>query len=184
MMPKKIRYQATRIDTTYRVTDGQTKVRIPAAIPKIPPMMYSQRHSSTRPAAASWVMPPNRKATPTKAATTVRLPTRYDSTYMPNQTHRTPRIKNHHQTPETSRAWVRTVSFSTSGGRVSLVIAASLVARHAARADHRLVGLRRRGRSSIAGAVVVLQPVGAKARSRPPPWRAGRRRRGRRWRPG
>jgi hypothetical protein len=33
--------------------------------------------------------------------------------------------------------------------RLSLVIAASLVARHAARADHRLLSLRRRSESSL-----------------------------------
>jgi hypothetical protein len=35
-MPKMIRYQATRTATTYRVLAGQTMVRIPAAIPRMP----------------------------------------------------------------------------------------------------------------------------------------------------
>src|SRR6266545_6296180 len=134
MMPKKIRYQATRIDTTYRVIDGQTKVRIPAAIPKIPPMMSSGRHICTRPAAASWVMPPNTKATPTKAATAVRLPTRYDSTYMPNQTHRTPRSTNHHQIADASRTPVRIASRSGVEDVASLAMATSFAAGRRARA--------------------------------------------------
>ena len=37
--------------------------------------MDSQRIVRTRPAATSCVMPPNRKATPTNAATATRLPT-------------------------------------------------------------------------------------------------------------
>jgi len=55
---------------------GQTKVPIPAATPMIPEMMYSQRQLWTRLATAGWVIPPNRKATPTSAATAARLPTR------------------------------------------------------------------------------------------------------------
>jgi hypothetical protein len=55
---------------------GQTKVPIPAATPRIPEMTYSQRQLWTRLATTSWVMPPNRKATPTSAATAARLPTR------------------------------------------------------------------------------------------------------------
>jgi hypothetical protein len=49
---------------------------IAAATDKIPATMNSHRQLCTRLAAASWVMPPNRKATPTNAATAARLPTR------------------------------------------------------------------------------------------------------------
>jgi len=76
MIPKMIKYQATRMETTYRVMAGQTRVRIPAATPTMPATMNSQRQLWTRVATVSWVMPPNRKATPTRAATAARLPTR------------------------------------------------------------------------------------------------------------
>ena len=69
---------------------------MPAAIPRIPPTMDSQRIAGTRLATTSWVMPPNRKATPTNVATATRLPTLYDSTNMPNQIHRAPRATSHH----------------------------------------------------------------------------------------
>ena len=55
---------------------GQTKVRMPAATPKIPVRMNSQRQLGTRVATTSWVIPPNTKATPTRATTAARLPTR------------------------------------------------------------------------------------------------------------
>lgn len=70
------RYQATRIDTTYSVTPGQANAMIPAATPTTPPTISSQRQAWTWLATTSWVMPPNRKATPTNTATTARLPTR------------------------------------------------------------------------------------------------------------
>ena len=76
MTPKMIKYQASKIATTYRVMPGQTKVRIPAASAMIPPTMNSQRPLRTQLAAASSVTPPYRKATPTSAVTAARLPTR------------------------------------------------------------------------------------------------------------
>jgi hypothetical protein len=76
VIPKMIRYQATRSATTYRVMAGQTKVRIPAATAKMPATMNSHRQLCTRMATASWVKPPNSKATPASAATAARLPTR------------------------------------------------------------------------------------------------------------
>jgi hypothetical protein len=76
MIPKKIRYRARKTDTMYRVIPGQTKVMIPAATDNIPATMNSQRQLRTLLATASWVTPPNRKATPTNAATAYTLPTR------------------------------------------------------------------------------------------------------------
>src|SRR6266498_3302447 len=55
LTPRMIRYQATKIDTTYRVRPGQAKVTTAAATPKIPATMNSQRHSRTRAATASWL---------------------------------------------------------------------------------------------------------------------------------
>ena len=48
---------------------------MPAAIPRIPPTMDSQRIRGTRLATTSCVTPPNRKAVPTNVATATRLPT-------------------------------------------------------------------------------------------------------------
>src|SRR6266511_2564345 len=126
LTPRMIRYQATKIDTTYRVRPGQAKVTTAAATPKIPATMNSQRHSRTRAATASWVTPPNKKLTPTSAATAARLPTRQDSTYMPNQVHSTPRIRNHHQIADRSRTPARMVSRRVVDGGASLVIAGPL----------------------------------------------------------
>src|SRR5680860_567873 len=97
---------------------GQTKVPMPAATPRIPPTMFSQRSAGTRLATTSWVMPPNSKATPTNVATATRLPTLYDSTSMPNPIHSAPRATSHHEVVEASRAPSRTVSRSGSGGGV------------------------------------------------------------------
>src|SRR6266704_286939 len=74
--PEKDQVPRTKTDTTYSVMSGQTKVMIPAATDKIPATTNSQRQLWTRPATASWVTPPNRKLTPTNAATATRLPTR------------------------------------------------------------------------------------------------------------
>src|SRR6266568_2244451 len=120
--PKMIRYQATKTDTTYSVIPGHTKVITPAATDKIPATTNSQRQLCTRLATASWVTPPNRKATPTNAATAARLPTRYDSTNMPNQVHSTPRIRNHHQITDRSRTPVRIASWRVVEGGASLVM--------------------------------------------------------------
>jgi hypothetical protein len=58
------------------VIPGQTKVMIPAATDKTPATTNSQRQLWARLATASWVTPPNRKLTPTNAATAYTLPTR------------------------------------------------------------------------------------------------------------
>src|SRR6266540_1589923 len=102
---------------------GQTKVPMPAARPRIPPTMDSQRIVGTRRAATSCVMPPNRNATPTNVATATRLPTLYDSTNMPNQVHSAPRATIHPQAADASPAPARIVSRSGSGVFRSLVIA-------------------------------------------------------------
>src|SRR6478735_11188264 len=99
---------------------------MPAAIPRIPPMMESQRIVGTRLATTSCVMPPNRRSTPTNAATATTLPTWYDSTNMPNQIHSAPTAKSHPQAADAFRAPARTVSRSGSGVFVSLVTATPL----------------------------------------------------------
>lgn len=58
------------------MTYGQTNVTMPAATPRIPAKMNSQRQAWIRVATTSWAIPPKRKATPTNAATAARLPTR------------------------------------------------------------------------------------------------------------
>jgi hypothetical protein len=65
------------------VMAGQAKVPMPAATPRIPPAMLSQRIVRSRLATKSWVVPPNTKATPTSDATARRLPTLNDSTNKP-----------------------------------------------------------------------------------------------------
>src|SRR6266542_3676203 len=139
MTPNTIRYQATKIATTYRVISGHTKVMTPAATPKTPATTHRQRQLCTRPATARWVTPPNRKLSPTNAATAYRLPTRYDSTNMPNRVHTTPRIKNHHHTADRSRTPARTVSRSVPEGVASLVMAGPLAPRRRLRFSHHSV---------------------------------------------
>src|SRR4029450_13879446 len=81
----------------------QMKVTVPAATPRIPPTMQSQRIAGTPLATTNWVGPPNRKAPPASVATVTRLPSLSDRTNMPNQIPGPPSATIH-QSADASRA--------------------------------------------------------------------------------
>src|SRR6266536_1862746 len=107
-MPMTTRNQLNTTDRTNRVMPGQMNAITPAITESRPLTTYSHRQLGARLAAASSATPLRMNTTPAMIASASRLPTRYDSTNMPNSTQTMPSSRSTHQLRPSSRAiWSR-----------------------------------------------------------------------------